>query len=370
MCAFVLFTALSAGAQQRVYVAGLYYNIDPASKTAKILPQQEGVGLIDQVNTAYKASHIIVPGVISYEGTSYEVTSIDNFAFSRSDVETIQLPPTLVEICPSAFREANKLTEIIVPRGVVLGDGAFRDASALKHVVLPEDITDIRQRAFEGTEISSLVLPSTVMSIGGMAFSGVSLCDGIFFNDGLKTIGENSFEGINSGSVESSLQVVVPSTVDEIGSNAFDNSAVSTLWFEGSPQKVNTVKSFVGMPVESLVWATEEKPYSGLTIGVMDESTTTLYYDIENFSAIKPSVKISSDRNVTVGSKSPKGQPAEILKALPPVSFRTGKIDLNDYTGLCHLTDLKYESRNADIASVDRNGVVTFHKAGIVTIIT
>ena len=369
VCVIMLLTTLSSVAQ-RVYVAGLYYNIDPVTKTAKVLPFQKRVEIINAIETAYKASNIIIPSFITHDGLDFKVTSIDNFAFSRSDAETILLPPTITEIRPSAFREANKLTEIIVPRGAMLGDGAFREASALCRVVLPEDIANIPQMAFEGTALSAIALPSTMTSIRYKAFSGASLSDGIFLNEGLESIDENAFEGKNSDSAVTSMQLVIPSTINKIGSNAFDESAISTLWFEGSPQNVNVVKSFAGMSVESIVWANEKSPYSGLTIGVRDESSTTLYYDKEKFSEIKPSVKISSDKNVTVGSKSPKGQPAEILKALPPVSFRAGKIDLNDFIGLCHLTDLKYESRNPEIATIDGNGIVTFHKAGVVTIVT
>ncbi|MDE6543884.1 MAG: leucine-rich repeat domain-containing protein, partial [Muribaculaceae bacterium] len=369
VCVIMLLTTLSSVAQ-RVYVAGLYYNIDPVTKTAKVLPFQEGIEGEMQVERAYSAAHIIVPSSINVDGENYVVTTIENVAFSHSSVETIQLPPTIKIIKPSAFRSVESLQEIIIPTGVELNAGAFGNAVLLSRVVLPEDITDIPQNVFEGTALTEIALPSTVTSIGNSAFSGVSFSNGIFLNEGLESIYENAFKGKNSDSAVTSMQLVIPSTVNKIGNNAFDESAISTLWFEGSPQNVDAVKSFAGMPVENIVWATEKSPYSGLTIGVRDESLTTLYYDIEKFSAIKPSVKISSDKNVTVGSKSPKGQPAEILNALPPVSFREGKIDLNNFIGLCHLTDLKYESWNPEIATIDGNSIVTFHKSGVVTIVT
>ena len=365
VCVIVLFATLSAVAQ-RVYVAGLYYNIDPDTKTAKVLPLQERVEIINAIETAYKASNIIIPSFITHDGLDFKVTSIDNFAFSRSDAKTILLPPTITEIRPSAFREANKLTGIVIPTGAVFGDGAFRDASTLCRVVLPEGIKDIPLNAFEGTALTEIALPSTVTSIGNSAFSGVSFSNGIFLNEGLKSIYEKAFECENSGSVGTTLQLVIPSTVEGVGEGAFVNLPISTLWFEGVPRnvdKVNITNSFEGMSVDNIVWATEEKPFKGeLYVGANDG--VILYYDnrCENFKEIKPGVKRFGG---TLTSKS-----AEILKALPPVSFREGKIDLNNFIGLCHLTDLKYESRNPEIATIDGNGIVTFHKAGVVTIVT
>ena len=369
-----IFVALSAYSQTRVNIGDLWYEIDKSNNTATVVPRQEGVQILDQIKNAYTQEDVIIPSQISFNDVTYDVTQIGSFAFSCSDVKHISLPPTLKSIATSAFRDAKYLEDIIIPKGVEINQGAFRDASSLSKVILPEDIEDIKNDVFRGSGLNYVALPQKVISIGTNSFYGVPLGSGAYLNEGLEEILLEAFSDANESGSMNLTEIVIPSTVNTINEHAFYNSLIKTLWFEGSPQnlktKVNSETSFAGMYVEEIVWATEKKPLSGVTIGVKDEKVT-MYYDdrLSDFKYLKPSIKVGLDPDNNVGSVSPTGIPSDILKALPPVSFSKGTINLDDYVGLCQLKDLVYESENPEIASV-KGSIVTFHKAGIVTIKT
>lgn len=375
--ALALISSVLSAEADRVNVGDLWYEIDPSSKTAKVVTRQDNVQVLEQVETAYAFESVIVPSSIEVDGVSYDVTSVGSFAFSKSSVKSISLPPTLKTIYTSAFRDAYHLVEVLIPSGVEIQEGAFRRASALANVILPEDLLLVNDKTFLETSLNYLALPVGVKSVGLSSFAGAPLENGVFLNNGLETIGVEAFAGASQSSPTKLTEIVIPSTVNTINGHAFYDSSISSIWFQGSPQNISLYSakkdptSFSGMPVETIVWATAAAPKTGFSIGVNDVDGVVIFYDkrCPNFKDIKPSVKISTDVDGSVATRSPRGQTAEILGYLPPVSFGAGKIDLKDYTGLCALTDLTYESSDPTIASVE-GSVVTFKKAGIVTIKT
>lgn len=373
--ALALMSSVLSASADRVNVGDLWYEVDPLSKTAKVVSRQDNVLILDQVETAYAFESVIVPSSIEVDGVSYKVTSIGGFAFSKSAVRTISLPPTISVIDPGAFRKAAELTEIIIPTGAAVETGAFGEASSLAKIVLPEDITDIQNATFEHTALKTVSLPSTVVSIGKTSFFNVPLDGGIFLNEGLKTIGEMAFAGASQSSPTELTEIVIPTTVNTINGHAFYDSSISTLWFAGCPEQMSSPRPntpFSGMMVESIVWGGDKKGDNEIVVGAKEGVKPTVYYNkVGELAGIWPSIKYStySQPDGTTPASSLTRVVSEILGYLPPVSFGAGKIDLKDYTGLCALTDLTYESSDPTVASVE-GSVVTFKKAGIVTIKT
>jgi hypothetical protein len=74
------------------------------------------------------SGNVVVPESVTYNGTTYPVTSIGERAFYD---------------CPS-------LTSVIIPNSVTsIGNHAFRDCSGLTSVTIPNSVTSIGERAFE-----------------------------------------------------------------------------------------------------------------------------------------------------------------------------------------------------------------------------
>ena len=103
------------------------------------------------------------------------VTTIGDHAFSYSGFENIYFGPNsqLTSIGNYAFRESN-VQSIILPEGVTsIGAHAFKDCYALAHIVMGNHVASIGENAFAGCDdLVYVILGSGVTGIGDGAFSG------------------------------------------------------------------------------------------------------------------------------------------------------------------------------------------------------
>lgn len=97
--------------------------------------------------------NIVIPDVVTIDGTTYKVTEIANEAFYNKSIQSLVLPQYLTTI----------------------GDRAFQYNNSLKEVTLPESLKVIGYQAFYNCSLTSVVIPRSVTSIGSNAFSGTAL---------------------------------------------------------------------------------------------------------------------------------------------------------------------------------------------------
>ena len=92
---------------------------------------------------------IVIPESITYQNTTYCVTSI-------SDV---------------AFKDCIDMTSVTIPESVTsIGSSAFYGCTSLASVVIPNSVTDIGGAAFAGCNLKSVTIGTGVLSIGSNAF--------------------------------------------------------------------------------------------------------------------------------------------------------------------------------------------------------
>ena len=115
----------------------------------------------------------VIPPTVTYNGTTYSVTSIGDWAFYEcSHLTSIEIPNSVTSIGDRAFYGCTSLTSIEIPNFVTsIGNSAFYGCSGLATVEIPNSVTSIGYEAFYGCErLHSVTIGAGVLSIGSNAF--------------------------------------------------------------------------------------------------------------------------------------------------------------------------------------------------------
>ncbi|MBO6189480.1 MAG: leucine-rich repeat protein [Alloprevotella sp.] len=119
------------------------------------------------------------PAAVTYDGTTYSVTSIGWYAFyDCTGLTSITIPNSVTTIGDYAFQYCTGLTSITIPNSVTsIGSSAFDGCTGLTSINIPNSVTSIGSYAFDGsTGLTSINIPNSVTSIGDYAFYG---CTGL-----------------------------------------------------------------------------------------------------------------------------------------------------------------------------------------------
>ena len=123
------------------------------------------------------AENFYVDGQILKEVNITTAKTINDYAFSRLNINTITIGNSVESIGAGAFRNCSSLENIIIPDSVTsIGNDAFSNCSSLKSVVLGNSVESIGSSAFSYcSSLESIIIPASVTSIGGSAFGNCSL---------------------------------------------------------------------------------------------------------------------------------------------------------------------------------------------------
>ena len=126
-------------------VDGIYYLINGNEATVTFK------GSYDSQYNEYSGS-VTIPATVTYDGTTYPVTSIGEGAFSScSSLFSINIPNSVTSIGDGAFSSCSSLISINIPNSVAyIGSSAFRECNRLTSVTIPNSVTYIGGSAFSG----------------------------------------------------------------------------------------------------------------------------------------------------------------------------------------------------------------------------
>ena len=219
-------------------VDGIYYNINGNNVTVTY----SGTG-------SKYSGDVTIPATVIYDGTTYSVTSIDNYAFqSCCDLSSITIPSSVTEIGDYAFQSCSGLISITIPNSVTSIDNyAFYDCSGLTSVIIPNSVTSIGEGAFYFCSgLTNITIPNSITSIGERAFSYCSGLTNITIPNSITSIGEGAFSycsGLTNINIPNSVtsidnyafsycssltSLTIPNSVTSIGSQAFYNCTALT----------------------------------------------------------------------------------------------------------------------------------------------
>lgn len=179
----ILFSTITEALAYDFVVNGIYYNIngDEATVTYK---RKYYENWNSEYTTYYYENDckgdIEIPESVIYNGKTYTVTAIGNYAFynrySSTALNCITIPNTVTSIGAYAFYCCSGLTSITIPASIVfLGSHAFQYCYGLTNVRIPDSVTSIGESAFSTCGLSSIVIGNSVESIGANAFDGCPL---------------------------------------------------------------------------------------------------------------------------------------------------------------------------------------------------
>jgi len=130
----------------------------------------------DQNRTAYTGA-VTIPSQVTYNGKTFNVVSIGDYAFRDcSSLTTVTIPNSITAIKSYAFYGCSAILNINIPASVKeIGMGAFEGCSSLSQMILPQGVPAIEDETFYGcTSLRSIVIPSSVTAVGEEAFSRCS----------------------------------------------------------------------------------------------------------------------------------------------------------------------------------------------------
>lgn len=221
------------------------------------------------------SGNLIIPYYVEYNGISYSVTAIDEYAFGTTYSNTyacngltsVVIPASVQTIGKQAFANCTSLTTATIPTSVIsMGQEVFRYCSNLVTVNfnatncssvgtytwdgctsfttlhIGNTVTRIPDNSFQGaSKITSVTLPNRVATIGNYAFQNCSQLATINFPNALTSIGNYAFDGCTLLQSTSTSQLL-PNALETIGNYAFQNA--STLAYIRIPSTLTSLGKY------------------------------------------------------------------------------------------------------------------------------
>ena len=226
LLATILLLCSSVASAHDFEVGGIYYNITNATaKTVEVTCK--GSDSNEYLNEY--SGEVTIPATVTYNGITYSVTSIGDYAFyACEDLQTVLLPNSIESIKRGAFSHTG-ISSITIPASVTgaIDYDMFYMCSSLNEIVVDENnkVYDSREgcNAIVKTANNEIIvgsnnstIPAGIVSIGERAFDSRIGLEELILPSGFKTIGESAFRACSG-----LKKVYISETVTSIGQGAF-----------------------------------------------------------------------------------------------------------------------------------------------------
>lgn len=186
--------------------------------TVDYLEYSPDSSIVTGVKSDYRRRVTSITIPVLYTGA---VTEIAAGAFQGcTNLETLELVPTITTVGDYAFAGCTSLNNIDVSNVTSFGVDAFNGCTSLQSVTLSNSLTAIPNEMFYNcSALQNVVVPATVASIGNAAFYGCRNLYSIEIPAAVTTVGAQAFMG------NSNMRVVtINGGVTSFGNDAFKSS--------------------------------------------------------------------------------------------------------------------------------------------------
>ena len=245
---FSLFVALLAITSLWAYdfqYGDLYYNIT-SETTAEVTYEHFGGWDWRDYPNYSKLTTVTIPSTVTYDGTTYSVTSIENYAFHWcSSLTSITIPNSITKVGGGVFYGCENLKSVVLSNNIVslpCGDygafgigektGFFGRCYSLTSITIPNSVTSIGDEAFYNcSSLTSIIIPNSVTIVGGGVFYGCKNLKSVVLSNNIVSLPSSGNDGGPVGFFDycSSLtSLTIPNSVTSIGNCAFRNCSSLT----------------------------------------------------------------------------------------------------------------------------------------------
>ena len=169
---------------------------------------------------------VVVPAEVTYEGVTYPVTAVDEYAFQQcSGLTSVQLPASITKIGVCAFYYSTSLKSVNIPDAVTdIGDWAFQ-RSGIETATIPKGILELKSAVFSGCQaLKTVTLPEGLTQIGTSTFQDCKSLEAVTLPNSLTHIGNLAFSGCAALKT-----ITVPEKVSRIDDKAFASTGLTTV---------------------------------------------------------------------------------------------------------------------------------------------
>ena len=154
--------ALSASAYD-IYSGGIYYDIKDTNQLEVTYENDDYASYSGVIN---------IPSHVTYNGTTYTVTSIGYQAFTLSTITEVTIPNTVTRIGGNAFRICKSLEKVTMSDAVTeIWSQAFEGCRKLKEINLSENLETLPFSCFSWCDsLKSINLPHSLKAVKQGAF--------------------------------------------------------------------------------------------------------------------------------------------------------------------------------------------------------
>jgi hypothetical protein len=241
-----------------------------------------------------------------FEGTALESVDLSNtnvtimqdgVFYNNPYLASVKLPNKLENFWDQAFQGCTALNNIVMPSTVVgIYNYVFEGCTSLSNVTLNEGCTTLGHHVFKNSSLAAVTFPMTLGSIGEYAFEGTKLETVDLSNTQIKKLPNGSFYNC-----EKLNDVKLPIELTDIGERAFYKSAIASITFPSSLQKIDAW-AFQNTKLTNVVIPTKTGHIGDGAFSDNAKLTTVVVNGLECYLAVSAFAKCDNLKDVYITS--------------------------------------------------------------------